>query len=127
MSTDQYPTRQIDPQILECLGEFVVVWSLLENVVADLFVATISSDIGNLLVVTKNVSASTISGWVRTMIGVRVTPQETADELRELLNEYDVLRAERNALIHGLWGTNKSGPGTVMVQTMRIGRRPPHR
>ena len=119
------PTRQIDPPILERLGEFVVVWSLLESMVADLFVATIKSDIGNLMVVTQGVSANTISGWIRTSIEFRYTPPDEARQIREILDEYDKLRAERNALIHGLWGTDKSGPGTALVQTVRLGRRTP--
>ncbi len=93
--------------------------------VADLFVATIKSDIGDLMVVTQNVSANTISAWIRTTIEFRNTPPEVANEIREILNEYDELRAERNSLIHGLWGTDKSGPGTVMVQTVRLNRNTP--
>lgn len=125
MSEIEQKSRPIDPEILQQLGQFVVFWGLLESIIADLFVATVSADIGNLLVVTKSVSASTISGWIRTTIEFRHTPIEERAELTEMLNEYDLLRGERNALIHGLWGTDKSGPGTVMVQTTRLDRAIP--
>ncbi|MDP3938239.1 MAG: hypothetical protein Q8R92_08895 [Deltaproteobacteria bacterium] len=118
-------SRPIDPEILQELGQFVVFWGLLEGIVADLFVATISSDIGNLFVVTKSVSASTISGWIRTTINFRKTPEAAREEVTSMLDEYDRLRGERNALIHGMWGTDKSGPGTVMVQTIRLDRAVP--
>ena len=47
MSNDDTPTRQIDPPVLECLGRFVVHWSLLEGMVSDLFVAVVSSDVSH--------------------------------------------------------------------------------
>lgn len=125
MSIENVPTRQIDPPILERLGKFVVHWSLLEALVSDLFVATISSEIGNLLVVTQSVSASTISGWIRTQISFRQTPPDVDEEIRSILGEYDELRAERNSLVHGLWGTDKSNSGTATVQTVRLDRRVP--
>lgn len=125
MNNPEPKTRHIDAEILQGLGEFVVFWGLLEAIVADLFVATISSKIDNLQVVTKSVSASTISGWIRTMINIRPTSPEVSAEIASILNEYDGIRAERNALVHGIWGTDKSGPGTAMVQSIRLDRAIP--
>lgn len=127
MTEPESPTRHIDPEILQGLGEFVVVWGLLEGLVQDLFVATVEGKIGPMMVVTSTISASTISNWIRTTIGFRPTPAPLELEIREILNEYDELRGERNALIHGLWGTDRSGPGTVLVQTLRLDRKPPVR
>ena len=42
--------------------------------------------------------------------------------LEETLTEINELRAERNALIHGVWATTTE-PGTALVQTVRLQRR----
>lgn len=130
MPSDDQETRQIEAELLERLGRVVIGWARVERLVADLFSATLIKsdagqpvDPGSLIIVTQNVSLATLTAWIRTMIEVRQTPDETALEIREMLNEVDELRAERNALVHGLWGTDKSLPGTVMVQTTRLERR----
>lgn len=125
MSESKTPPRHIDPEILQGLGEFVVVWGLLENLVQDLFIATVEGKAGPMMVVTKAISASTISNWIRTTIGFRQTQPDFERAALEFLNDYDELRAERNSLIHGLWVTDASGPGTVLVHTIRLDRRPP--
>ena len=130
MPTDAVKMPQIDPALLERLGCLVVWWAFVETLVADLFVATLTRgnatqpiDPGTLAIVTKNVSQATLTDWIRTMIDVRYTPANEAKKIRDLLNEVDELRAERNALVHGLWGNDRSPPGTAMVQTIRLERR----
>lgn len=100
---------------------------MLDSVIADLFAAAVSANRGNLLIVTQNVSAATLTDWTRTMVRFRQTPPEAAEFLETIFKEIDTLRPERNALVHGLWGTDRSPEGTVMVQTIRIGRSEPVR
>lgn len=117
----------VDPALLARLGTLIVRWSLIEQLLCDLFAATISAPPGPLQIVTQSTSAATVTEWIRTAINVRPTPPETKAEIEDILNDIDEARAERNALVHGLWGTDKSPPGTAMVQTVRLGREPPIR
>ncbi len=130
MPTNRAGTPQIDPAFFERLGRLIVHWAYVERLIGDLFTATLTAagarqpiDPGSLLVVTQGVSQATLTDWTRTMIEARYTPPDEADELCGVLKEADELRAERNVLAHGLWGTDKSPPGTAMVQTTRLERR----
>ena len=72
-------------------------------------------------IVTSNVSQSTLGDWIKALIQFRPTPPNLAAEILDALNQVDELRAERNVLVHGLWGTN-CPPGAALVQTTRIER-----
>jgi hypothetical protein len=127
MADDNDPTLPIDPALLLRLGRFVVYWAVLEDLVGDLFAATVSADPGNLRVVTQNVSSATLTEWIKTTIRFRPTPEPSLADVEQLTNEIDDLRAERNALVHGLWGTAEGHPSVALIQTIRIGRRTPGR
>jgi hypothetical protein len=127
MTNDDAKVEKIDPSLLIRLGRFVVNWAYLEDFLGDLFAAVVSADPGNLRVVTQNVSSATLTEWIRTTIRFRPTPEESAAELEKLLNEIDELRAERNSLVHGLWGTAEGHSTIALIQTVRIGRREPGR
>jgi hypothetical protein len=134
MPPEQAPTRRIEDVILRNLGELVVVSAYLEHLVGDLFSATLTNtatgaapDPGSLLVVTQNVSPATLTDWIRALLKARPTPPYVLDELKEILNDVDEARRERNALVHGLWGTDHSPAGTATVQTVRVGNSPPIR
>ena len=134
MSSTGSAAPQIEPEILRNLGEMVVISSYLERLVGDLFSAMLTTmnaggppDPGSLLVVTQGVSPSTLTDWIRSLLKARPTSELIEAEVRGLLKDADEVRKERNALVHGLWGTGKSPPATVMVQTVRIGNDVPIR
>lgn len=114
-------TREVDPEFLQLLGLIVIRWSLVENWVNDLFVSMTEGEPGYMYVVTANVSQNSIIGWIRTLIDIKRPPLDLVTEMQEVLTEIDEIRAERNALIHGLWGT-EGAPGSVRVQTVRLER-----
>ena len=115
-------TRQIEPELLELLGSFIVKWSFVEVCVSDLFVLLTCGDPGSMIAVTGSISTSTITDSIRAIIDLsKKTPYDLVNEINDVLAEVDYLRAERNILIHGLWVT--TGPEqSVLVQTAKLGR-----
>lgn len=121
MSDVPLELRQIEPELLQRLGLIVVRWSLIEGWVADLFVRMTGGDGGSMMVVTSNVSQSTLIGWIRTLLDSSQTHIYDADKIRNVLTEIDDIRIERNALVHGIWTTE--GPAnSAIVQTVRLER-----
>ena len=120
-------TRQIEPAFFEKLGRFITSWAIIEYRLATMLAACLQADPGMTLLLVQSVSAATVSGWVRTMSRFGDNPEESLTELEEILNEVDELRAERNALVHGLWATDVSDAGTVLVQTIRLHATQPAR
>lgn len=117
-------TREIEPELLQRLGLLIVRFSLIENWVSDLFVKMVEGERGSMYVVTENVSQSTITGWIRTLLYSSNTHPDEVKEICDVLNDIDELRAERNALVHGMWIT--SGPNhSAIVQTVRLERKAP--
>lgn len=115
--------REIEPEILQRLGALIVASALIETSLSNLFTRLSEGEFGLMHIVTANVSQSTLSGWIRTLLDVR--PSESEDfknEIRDILIEADEIRAERNALVHGLWSTENCEPGSVIVQTVRLDR-----
>ena len=115
-------TRQIEPELLELLGSFIVKWSFVEVCVSDLFVLLTRGDPGSMIVVTGSISTSTLTDWIRTLVEAhKKTPHDLVNEINDVLSEIDYLRSERNILIHGLWVT--PGPkNSVIVSTAKLGR-----
>ena len=87
-----------------------------------MFAFLLHADPGLSHVVTANVSGSTMTDWIRTLVPIRFTNAETQDNIRDLLNRVDETRAERNAFVHGIW-TAGPEPGTAFVSTIRWDRR----
>jgi hypothetical protein len=115
-------TREIEPELLQRLGLFMVRFAHLENCLSNLFVKMTGGEPGLMIVVTANVSQTSISDWIRTILEIAHSPHEWANEIRSILDDLDELRAERNTLVHGLWTTD-SAAGSVVVQTVRLDRR----
>ena len=116
-------TREIEPEMLELLGSFIVKWSFVEVCVSDLFVLLTRGDPVSMIVVTGSISTSTITDWIRALIEANQrTAHDLVNEINEVLSEVDHLRSERNILVHGLWVT--SGPeNSAIVSTAKLGRK----
>lgn len=109
---------KIEPAFLEKLGQIVVEWSYIDALQAEFLGLLLDADRGAVYVMTQNVSAKSVTAWIRTMLPVCLTHDESQNRIAELLNEMDQTRAERNTLVHGLWSADAE-PGSVLVQTVR--------
>jgi hypothetical protein len=115
--------KEFEPELMERLGWLVMRWSFLEHLVSDLFCWLVDGNPAPMTIVTANVSASTLLTWSRTLVENRGDDPKLASEIRELLVAIDEVRPERNAIVHGLWGTSAI-PGSAIVQTIRLERNP---
>ena len=120
-------TRQLEPEFFEKLGRLVQHWALIDAGLVDLLAACLHADPGMTLLLARTVSGSTVTDWVRKMSRFLDTPEDSLQELESILRQIDELRAERNALVHGLWATDLSGAGTILVQTFRLHATQPAR
>ena len=114
------PVRQIEPEFFEKLGRLLQHWALLDARLVDLLAACLHADPGMTLLLAHTVSGATITDWVRKMSSVLDTPEDSLKKLESILREIDELRADRNALVHGVWATDASDTGTILVQTVRL-------
>jgi hypothetical protein len=76
---------------------------------------------GGLYVVTQNASGSSITKWLRTLIEIKITHEESRRKLLLLCQRIDDTRGERNVVVHGLWHPGKE-PEAGLVQTINLAR-----
>jgi hypothetical protein len=73
-------------------------------------------------VITQNVSNSTVSGWLATLIQVASKDAESAKVPLDLIKEIDLARTQRNTVVHGTWRAGDA-PGFAYVTTIRWDRQ----
>ena len=110
--------REIAPEFHERLGRIITNWAVIEALQAEFLAHLLQADPGSMYIMTQNVSAKTVTSWIRTMTPIQLSDQESQQRIADLLTEIDEVRADRNALVHGVWST-ESVTGTVLVQTVR--------
>ncbi len=110
--------REIEPEFHERLGRIITNWAVIDSLQTEFLAHLLQADPGSMYIMTQNVSAKTVTGWIRTMTPIHLSDQESQQRIADLLNKIDEMRADRNALVHGLWST-ESTAGTVLVQTVR--------
>ena len=113
--------REIEPELLYALGQVVVSWSAIEAIIAEFLSFMLAANPAHMYVLNQTTSVEMQSKWIRTLIEIRVPDQSDKDELENLFKEFDEVRRDRNAIVHGLWST-RCEPGAVLVQTMRLDR-----
>jgi hypothetical protein len=101
-------------------GGIVILWAYVEQWLGGILGHLLESNPALFHVVTNGVSNSTVVDWLRTLIRAHEYPDEPPREIMDLLTTVDELRAERNALVHGLWKFGE--PGTALVQTIKLER-----
>lgn len=104
--------------ILKLIGTVATEWSWIEMLQNEMLSFFCSSDPGAMYVITQNVSAATVTGWLRTLAQIKIKDEGTLKVLNELLSQVDAVRAERNTVIHGHW-TPHTEPGFAFVQTFK--------
>lgn len=111
-----------DLQIYTRIGKIAAEWSWVEMLLAEMMGHFCSANPGAMYVVTQNVSNATLTGWLRTLIDIRVKDADTAKVISDLLTQVDETRAERNRIVHGTWRA-ADDPSTAWVQTFRWDRQ----
>jgi hypothetical protein len=95
--------KRVSPEILEKIGTVVSEWSWVEGLLGEMLAHFCSSDPGAMYVITQNVGNSTVTGWLRTLVQIKIKNPDSAKVIGDLLTEIDNTRAERNAVAHGNW------------------------
>lgn len=116
MNNDVLP--DLSPRIYEQIGRVMARWAEIDMLLGQFFAWVLHADSGMALIVTQGVSSGTITDWLRTLIPLRFTHDETRNRILALLNRIDDLRADRNAYAHGVW---RHGPeeDTAILDTVR--------
>jgi hypothetical protein len=107
--------------VLARIGLIVTRCAWIDEILGHILTHLIGADRAPMYIITQNVSASTVSDWLRTLgpLHLKDPPQE--EGLRNLLAAADDIRRERNILAHGLWREGPE-PNTAIVQTIRLDR-----
>jgi hypothetical protein len=113
--------RSIHPDLLTGLGRIVHGWAYVEALQGHFLSWLLEADQARMFVLTQNVSSSTVTDWIRTLLQIPLIEKMGMGDLSELLLTIDETRAERNRLVHGLWSPGPE-PTTAKVQTVRWDR-----
>jgi hypothetical protein len=126
-----YPGQiEADPEITSLLGIFVARWSLAEySLMLALFVAIGSrrQEVATTILASATSAEAKIQIVLKTL-GVATLPEERRDGIRTAVKALDKLCADRNALMHHLWGRRSTGeivtinfrePNSAKAQTVR--------
>jgi hypothetical protein len=107
-----------EPAIYERVGRIAAEWSWVEMLLGETLSHFCHADPGSMYVITQNVSAATVTDWLRTLVQIKVKEDTSAKIILDLLTEIDAARAERNTVVHGVWRAHEE-PGFGWVQTFR--------
>jgi uncharacterized protein YjbI with pentapeptide repeats len=99
----------------------IILWSYVEQLQGRLLSFLLNAEEGRVFVISQNVSASTVTDWIRVLLQIPAIQATGIGNLSELLAEIDDARAERNALAHGVWFPARA-PEAAEVQTVRWDR-----
>jgi len=119
-NTDTGP-GPFDPALLAAFARVIIAWSYVEQLQGQLLSFLLDAEAGRVFVISQNVSASTVTAWIRVLLQIPAVQKIGMGDLSELLEEIDDARDERNALAHGLWHP-ASSPEEAVVQTVRWSR-----
>jgi hypothetical protein len=113
----------IDPELALPLGQIIIRWSTLEYLLSMLLGTFLFADQGGMMIITKNVSISTQSKWMRALMARHEHEAEHNERVVDLINRADQLRSERNDYVHGIWNTEGCQPKTALVETVNLDRK----
>jgi hypothetical protein len=112
----------VSPALLEGLGIVVTRWAYVEALEGEFLSYLTGAKDGNLYVITQAVSGKSITSWLRTLADLKFTHEESRKKIADLFNRIDEVRAERNALVHGLWRPDPGDKSIAIVQTVNLAR-----
>ena len=120
--TQAQPDSSIASELAARLGEIVMRWSAVEGCLAHLLATLLNADPVALSVITDGVTNATQAQSIRTLLYAQLHNQAGIGEMLDHLTRADDLRADRNALVHGLWDTTDCQKGACRVHSFRSGR-----
>lgn len=120
--TDAQPDSSIASELAWRLGQIVMRWSAVEGCLSHLLATLVNADPVALSVITDGMTNSTQAQSIRTLLYVQLHNEAGIGEMLDHLTKADDLRADRNALVHGLWDATGCQKGTCQVQSFKRGR-----
>ncbi len=120
--TDAEPDSSIASELAWRLGQIVMRWSAVEGCLSHLLATLVNADPVALSVMTDGMTNSTQAQSIRTLLYVQLHDEVGIGEILDHLTKADDLRADRNALVHGLWDTTGCQTGTCQVHSFKCGR-----
>jgi hypothetical protein len=112
------PLDESHRALIERLGAIAYRWAYVDFMQGELFSFVLQADPGRMHIITKNVSSSSVTEWLRVLSPFQFTHPETQAGLTDLFSRIDRARTERNVYIHGLWSAGPE-PETADVMTLR--------
>lgn len=106
----------IDPELTRRLGQITINWGVIEEWLGHMLGTLIDADLGGANVLTNEMGAATTIKLIKTIIALNEAKAPAISVLRDLMDEADALRIERNHYVHGVWETGPQ-PGTALIQT----------
>jgi hypothetical protein len=107
----------IEADLTSHLGQIAINTAVIEEWLGHLLASLIDADPGGLHVVTRDMSVGTIIQTIKTVLSIFEPARPELKLVRELVEDADEIRGERNELIHGVWDQTGCEPGTALVQT----------
>ena len=120
--TDAQPDSAIAGELASRLGQIVMRWSAVEGCLAQLLATLLNADPVALSVITDGVTNAAQAQSIRTLLYAQLHKQAGIGELLDHLTRADDLRADRNALVHGLWDATGCQNGSCHVHSFKAGR-----
>ena len=111
----------VHPSLSEGLGMIVQRWAYVEALEGEFLAFLVGAKHGNLYAITQASSGKAITSWLRTLTEIKIAHEESRVKLICLFTRIDELRAERNALVHGLWSAAPEAQAAT-VQTVNLAR-----
>ena len=106
----------IEADLTSSLGQIAINTAVIEEWLGHILATLIDADPGGLHVVTNDMSVGTIIQSIKTVISIFEPTRPEMSELRELIEDADEIRIERNEFVHGIWDQTNCAPGSALVQ-----------
>src|SRR3970040_543158 len=93
------PVGELEPEFYELLGRIATNWAIVEAMIDGFLAHVIVADPGRTFIVSQNVSSATVIGWIKTLVNATEQNSPIFNDVNDLLDRIDGVRAESNVLI----------------------------
>jgi hypothetical protein len=107
---------KINPELTQRLGQIAINWAVIEAWLGHMLGTLIDADLGGANVLTSEMGAATVIKAIKNVIAINEPKDPALSAVREVIEEADELRAERNIFVHGIWEVGPEA-GTALVET----------
>lgn len=114
---------KVDTELTSRLGTIVMKWASAESWLSYLLATMVEANPGAMSVVTNEMSASLTIQIIKTLISVHEHKQPELSAVRELIEDADELRQQRNEYAHGVWNPEGCEPKTCLVNIVNWKRK----